>query len=161
MVRWIRHSELVCVDCGYDLRGLATTRCPECGTPLGSTVEQQELEVARNTRRLVTIRRATLVGIGVSYAVLPITVLSYLGGLFTLVLAGFVLGISFLLLIVLIPELLWNVGHRRMVCNVKKGVRERFEQARGDTIWTLAIGASMLAILGVYFAYLLSQEAVK
>jgi len=26
-------SELYCIQCGYNLRGLASNRCPECGTP--------------------------------------------------------------------------------------------------------------------------------
>ncbi|UCG33887.1 MAG: hypothetical protein JSU68_04465 [Phycisphaerales bacterium] len=28
-----RRARRVCSECGYDLRGLTTARCPECGTP--------------------------------------------------------------------------------------------------------------------------------
>lgn len=27
----VRHGEPICIDCGYDLRGLPEWRCPECG----------------------------------------------------------------------------------------------------------------------------------
>jgi hypothetical protein len=34
---WDRRRRGACGGCGYDLRGIASTLCPECGTPLGMT----------------------------------------------------------------------------------------------------------------------------
>jgi len=40
----VARGELICIDCGYDLRGLTTDRCPECGNAIREqdAVEQGE-----------------------------------------------------------------------------------------------------------------------
>jgi hypothetical protein len=47
--RWARHRRCracrrmhhLCVDCGYNLAGLAGTRCPECGSEAQSALGQR------------------------------------------------------------------------------------------------------------------------
>jgi hypothetical protein len=37
-----REKTGLCPTCGYDLRGIVTERCPECGTPLGRQSDREE-----------------------------------------------------------------------------------------------------------------------
>lgn len=43
-IRWALRRELaqagvpICIECGYDLRGLSRPRCPECGEPFDATL---------------------------------------------------------------------------------------------------------------------------
>ena len=40
--------ELMCTGCGYNLRGSASAKCPECGQPIGSG-QQQAIAATRSS----------------------------------------------------------------------------------------------------------------
>ena len=134
-------SDPLCLNCGYNLRGNASGRCPECGyefTPRGMARYHRAVHRGRSDMTRWTWQ------IGVAGGLLFMLFIPFA---FYMPLAGLVIA---LVLLALIVRHNWVVASEvrlvRTYCSTEAGA----EVTRGDTVllWTLAMLFGEMAIAG-------------
>jgi hypothetical protein len=63
-------KKFACAECGYDLTGLKTTRCPECGkvNTIRSSKRERDIEESKRIARMAYIKPAIMLAAGLGLA---------------------------------------------------------------------------------------------
>jgi len=77
LLEFVRHRDVPCPLCGYNLRNLTTPRCPECQNALRLSVGLYELRVGW---LVATLTPCTFSGICAAMLLVPIVLAALIGG---------------------------------------------------------------------------------
>jgi hypothetical protein len=135
LIDYLRNRDVVCPQCDYNLRGLVTPRCPECGQALKLAVALVEPYL----KAWIALLVACCAGAGLGFFFLVIIVMSFgWPGPGTLL-----LNLSIIVHLLMIPA-----------AGVVVVARRRLLRLTRETQWRIAVAVAMvlIAALLVFFA---------
>ncbi len=156
--------DVICVDCGYNLRGLSVTGlCPECGRDI-------QLSMQGNFLRYANAEWVARVSRGADFVIAGIALASMLSGiLFTLLTTGDISAVVFrhlLLSVFVLPTIgLWMLTTLDPVARVGEGLLSHRKIVRFTTLVALACPSAIVFLLSftgkpVSFAYFIYLTAI-
>lgn len=146
VISWLAGRDVPCPLCGYNLRGLASPRCPECGQPLrlGVSLAEPFLKawVALLIALLLPAGFGLLMLFGIGYAIVRGAAVEIFTGLNRVPIGPLLVSLH---LMACVPSAIAAIAGRRRFLRMG---RSR-QVALATTAW-LAIGATLLYVLSQF-----------
>ena len=134
-----------CFVCGYDLRGLDLSRCPECGTPVGPDYEAH-LHIHQVSSLLRALRFFYFIGCLGVYATLALAVVSApLGGMWMRVMM-FYWCLAALASIGVKARISRTPGHVAMLARTSEQTRDNYDCQCRRTVRMLYVSLTIVVL---------------